>query len=138
MPKILTAPAMSNCIGCYSCMLACARLNYASYSPRHAALQIRTQGGLQGRLVADICRAFSYPACAEVCPTEALKPRRGGGVLLREDDCIGCQACVHACPVQAIYWSPASNTPIVCRHCGICVRYCPHGCLAMEEVPNAE
>ena len=48
MPKVLTAPAMSRCIGCYSCMLACARLNYASYSPRHAALQIRTQGGLNG------------------------------------------------------------------------------------------
>lgn len=137
MAKILTAPAMSRCIGCYSCMLACARLNYASYSPRHAALQIRTQGGLQGRLVADICRACREPACAAACPTEALKPRRGGGVKLDEDHCIGCQACMRACPRQ-ISWSDRGSTPIVCRHCGVCVRYCPHGCLAMEEVPDAE
>ncbi len=138
MPKILTAPAMSRCIGCYSCMLACARLNYASYSPRHAALQIRTQGGLQGRLVADICRACREPACAEVCPTEALTVRKGGGVRLAEEKCIGCQACVQACPLGVIYWLDGAKTPIVCKHCGICVRYCPHGCLEMEEVSDAE
>lgn len=138
MPKVLTAPAMSRCIGCYTCMLACARLNYASYSPRHAALQIRTQGGLQGRLVADICRACQEPACAEACPTHALTVRRGGGVRLHEEECIGCQACVRACPLQVIQWSAATRTPIVCRQCGLCVRYCPHGCLEMEEVPDAE
>lgn len=137
MPKVLTAPAMSRCIGCYSCMLACARLNYGSYSPRHAALQIRTQGGLQGRLVADICRACAEPACAEACPTQALKPRAGGGVRLDEKECIGCRACVQACPLKVIYWSERSRTPIVCRQCGICVRYCPHDCLAMEEAGAA-
>ncbi len=136
MPKALTAPAMSRCIGCYSCMLACARLNYASYSPRHAALQIRTQGGLQGRLVADICRACQEPACAEACPTSALTRRRGGGVRLNEEECIGCQACVRACPLQVVFWSESSQTPIVCKQCGVCVRYCPHGCLEMQEVPE--
>ena len=138
MPKVLTAPAMSRCIGCYSCMLACARLNYASYSPRHAALQIRTQGGLQGRLGADICRACREPACAEACPPGALTRRKGGGVQLHEEECIGCQACVRACPLQVIYWAESSHTPIICKQCGVCVRYCPHGCLEMVEVGDAE
>jgi len=138
MPKRLTAPAMDRCIGCYSCMLACARINYGSFSPRHAALQIRTKGGMQGNLVADICRACKQPACAEACPTGALTPRPGGGVHFDKDKCIGCQACMHACPVQAIQWSEASQTPIVCKQCGICVQYCPHDSLAMEEVPDAE
>ncbi len=138
MPRALTAPAMSRCIGCYSCMLACARQNYASYSPRHAALQIRTQGGLQGRLVADICRACRQPACAEACPSGALAPRRGGGVRLHEENCIGCQACVRACPLHVVFWSEGTRTPIVCRQCGVCVRFCPHQCLAMAEVADAE
>ena len=45
MPKILTAPRMARCIGCDSCMLACARMVYKSLSPYKSAIQIRSRGG---------------------------------------------------------------------------------------------
>jgi len=131
MPQVLHADEMNRCIGCYSCMLACARLVYHSYSPRRSAIQIRTAGGMQGRFVADICRACQEPPCAAACPTGALSPRPGGGVRLDRDQCIGCQACGEACVVGAIAFLSDDPYPIVCRHCGVCVRYCPHDCLNM-------
>ena len=81
MPKILTAPRMARCIGCDSCMLACARMIYRSISPHKSAIQIRSRGGVMGRMVANICTACAEPVpCVEVCPTEALTRGQAAGV----------------------------------------------------------
>jgi ferredoxin len=34
--------------------------------------------------------------------------------------------------VKAIYFDPKENIPIFCLHCGKCVDFCPHQCLAYE------
>ena len=62
MVKVLTAPRMARCIGCDSCMLACARMIYKSFSPHRSAIQIRSRGGVMGRMVANICTACAEPA----------------------------------------------------------------------------
>ena len=135
--RILTAPGMGKCIGCYSCMLACARYVYNDYSPHKSAIQVRTQGGMQGRMVADICRACVRAPCALACPTGALTIRKGGrGMTYRKKLCIGCKLCLEACPAKVIYWDDDEERPIVCIFCGQCVKYCPHGCLEMAEVPD--
>ncbi len=136
MLKILTAPAMARCIGCDSCMLACARMIYNSFSPDKSAIQIRSRGGAMGRMAANICTACAEPVpCVEVCPTEALTVRAGGrGMTYRKAECIGCHKCVEACPVRVIGWDEEETKPVVCIFCGQCVRFCPHDCLALEEV----
>lgn len=133
MPKVLNAPGMNKCIGCYACMLACARHVYDSFSPLRSAIQIRTRGGYGSTMVADICRGCLKPDCAAACPVNALIPRKGGGVIFKEDKCTGCRLCIDACPVKTIWFNPDNNKIIVCKHCGICVKFCPHGCLTMEE-----
>jgi Fe-S-cluster-containing dehydrogenase component len=139
MAKILTAPDMGKCIGCYSCMLACARFVHGDYSPHKSAIQVRTAGGMEGRMVADICRACADPRCAAACPTGALTPRRGGrGMTYRPKLCTGCGLCVEACPIHVIGWDSDEERPIVCIFCGQCVNYCPHGCLQMVEVGDAQ
>lgn len=133
MAKIITAPDMGRCIGCYSCMLACSREVGKSFSPQYAALRIITRGGLQSKLTADICRACASPPCAESCSMNALIPRKGGGVKLIEEKCSGCGDCLSACPVKYIRINPSTNKIIMCIHCGICVKYCPHEVLALAE-----
>lgn len=135
MPKVLAAPRMARCIGCESCMLACARMVYQSFSPRKSAIQIRSSGGAMGRLAADICTACTEPVpCAEACPTEALTPRAGGrGMTYRKSECIGCHQCVDACPIQVIGWDEQESRPVVCVFCGQCARFCPHDCLELAE-----
>jgi len=36
--------------------------------------------------------------------------------------------------VQAIKFVDDVKGPIVCSHCGVCARYCPHDCLSVQEI----
>lgn len=135
MPRILHADQMKKCIGCYSCMLACARTVHQDFSPYKSAIQIRSVGGLQSRLVADICRGCKEPPCAAACNCGSLTPRPGGGVRFKKEKCLGCGDCVDACVIGVIRFDREENRPIICIQCGTCVRYCPHEVLSMEEAP---
>ncbi|MFZ5898656.1 MAG: 4Fe-4S dicluster domain-containing protein [Bacillota bacterium] len=135
MHRILTVRHINRCIGCYSCMLACARIVYNDYSPARSAIQIRTRGGMQSKLGADICIGCPDPPCAAACPIGALKPRPGGGVLYIRAKCDGCGACKAACVARVIRMDPETGKAIVCIQCGSCTRYCPHDILVMEEQP---
>ncbi|HAG07899.1 MAG TPA: (Fe-S)-binding protein [Peptococcaceae bacterium] len=133
MGRVLKVLNINRCISCYSCMLACARTVYKSFSLRKSAVQIRSRGGLQSRLQADICRGCEDAPCAAACPTGALLPRKGGGVVYLPAKCNGCRECVKACIVRVIAFDEEEARPIVCIQCGTCARFCPHEVLAMVE-----
>ena len=114
-------------------MLACARVLHKSLSLELSAIRIRTAGGFRGSLIADVCLGCVDPACAAVCPSGALVPREDGGVIVKRDRCIGCARCDDACAVHAIRYDAELGYPVVCAHCGVCVKFCPHGCLELEE-----
>lgn len=138
MPKVLKADGMNKCIGCFTCMLACSGVNRQNHSITKSAIKVRTSGGLKGKFVADVCIACSDErACAEACPSGALEPRAGGGVLLKPEKCIGCKRCVEACIVGAVFFDDITAKPIICKHCGVCTRFCPHECLRMEGQNDA-
>lgn len=132
MARKLKAPGMNKCIQCYSCMISCARYNYHSHSVSRCCLKIRTAGGLAGRYVAEICRSCNKPTCVDVCATEALVAKPGGGALFYKDKCIGCKKCIDVCKIQYLEFDDELKLPLMCKHCGICVRFCPHNCLEME------
>ena len=137
MPKALRAHDMSKCIGCFSCMNVCAAFNHMDHSLKKSSIHIKTSGGLEGRFISTVCLACrDGAACEEVCPTGALLLRKGGGVNLKEDLCIGCKRCVYACTALAVDFDEDMGKPLICRHCGICAQYCPHNCLTMEELPE--
>ena len=136
MAKILKTNNMSKCIGCFTCMFICAGINRRDHSIQKSCIKIRTYGGLSGKFVETVCHGCREPACAEVCPTGALTARGGGGVNLDTKKCTGCRRCESACMVNAVDFDEDLKQPIICHHCGMCVRYCPHGCLTMQEVPD--
>lgn len=135
MAKVLRPTNMKRCIGCYSCSLACARNVHKSLSWKKSGIRIHSSGGISTGFQATVCLACDPAPCALVCPTQALKPRKGGGVLLKEKQCIHCGECAEACPVDAIYHDPDKGTPVFCIHCGRCVPYCPHECIELVESP---
>jgi Fe-S-cluster-containing hydrogenase component 2 len=137
MSKVLKSENMNKCLGCFTCQRVCAGINHKSYSDAESAIKVRTMGGLSGKLFAIHCLACNGKrACVSACPTGALTERNGGGVLLNEKKCIKCRKCAAACIVKAINFTGEDTLPVICKHCGICARYCPHGCLTMEENLN--
>lgn len=137
MAKVLKADGMNKCIGCFTCMLVCSGVNHKNHSISKSAIRVKTSGGLQGKFIAVVCIACKDGrACAEACPSGALENRPGGGVLLKADKCIGCRKCEVACIMSAAHFDEVENQPIICKHCGVCARFCPHECLMMEDVPN--
>jgi len=117
-------------------MFICAGVNRQNHSIQKSCIKIRTYGGLAGKFVETVCHGCREPACAEICPTGALALRKGGGVNLNTTKCIGCRRCETVCMVNAVDFDEELKQPIICHHCGMCARYCPHGCLSMREVPD--
>jgi Fe-S-cluster-containing dehydrogenase component len=119
------------CVGCQSCMFACARRQNEG-GLAESCIGVKSIGGMEKGFTVVVCRACDDPPCAKVCPTNALEIRDNGGVRLDLTRCIGCGNCKDACLIGAIFWDEEINKPMICIHCGYCVKYCPHGVLAMK------
>ena len=133
MAKRLSVVDADRCVGCQCCMFACARrLGHVGLAA--SCIGVHSAGGIRKGFTVVVCRACPDPPCARVCPTDALRPRAGGGVRLDAAVCIGCGNCVHACPFGAIFWDKEQEKPLVCVYCGYCAPYCPYGVLAHEEI----
>lgn len=131
MAKLLRVNDGDRCIGCYSCMFACARIIHKSYSPRFSAVRVQTQGGLQGKFSVSTCRGCSEPLCAQVCTGGALTARPGGGVKFESENCSSCGKCAGACTAGVIAFE--QGLPVICLQCGVCAEYCPHRVLSFEN-----
>jgi len=112
-------------------MFACAR-RFGEAGLERSAISIRSAGGVERGFIVVVCRGCSNPPCMKVCPTDALKARACGGVILDQKNCIGCGNCVDACTLGAIFWDDEKNKPLICVHCGMCVEHCAYDVLKIE------
>jgi formate dehydrogenase iron-sulfur subunit len=117
MPKAMIQDN-TRCIGCRACMVACKEWNdlgadegaefFAgegyqnpkSLDPNNYTLityseQVEDREWVFGR---QLCMHCLEPACASVCPTNALTKHPDGPVVFDEWRCIGCRYCIQACP----------------------------------------
>lgn len=130
--RVLTVRNPGQCIGCYSCMLACATGVHNNFSLDKSAILIKTSGGYQGRIVVNSCRGCVDPNCVKVCPENALSKREGGGLVFKKNICTGCGKCISGCAVDAIRYDNDEKLPIICIQCGFCAKMCPHNVIEME------
>ena len=117
---------ISRCTGCKTCEIECAIAHSVSLTLEGV---IRDGEGVQKRIhvekAGDLnvplqCRHCEDAPCVAVCPTKAMH-RFGQGfpVLLEEEKCIGCRACLVVCPFGVI---TMSVTDKVVAKCDLCVR----------------
>ena len=134
----LTVVDPEKCVGCQCCMFACARRLEPGLAK--VSIGIRSVGGMERGFTVIVCRACEDPPCARVCPTDALVPKRAGGVRLDPAKCIGCGRCREACVVGAVFWDDEQQKPMICIQCGVCAKFCPYGVIELvkqEAIPNA-
>lgn len=132
MAKRLSVVDMDRCVGCQSCMFACAR-RQGDGGLGTACIGVRSAGGIRKGFVVVVCRACPDPPCANVCPTDALQIRPGGGVRLRPERCIACGRCAEACPFGAVFRDHHTGKPLICVYCGYCARFCPYDVIELQE-----
>ena len=131
MTKRLAIIDVDLCVGCQNCMFACSR-RFGSAGLADSAILVKSVGGVERGFTVVVCRACDDPPCAKVCPVDALKIRKAGGVILDASRCIGCQFCREACIYSAIFWNEEQNKPVICVYCGYCADYCPYDVIALE------
>lgn len=125
------------CTGCRLCELSCGMEKVGEY----ALSQSRVRRALipeDSYSAPVVCQQCVAPACAEVCPTGALRrDDEHGAVALETERCVGCALCTLACSHAGIFYSPSQRKPDKCDLCGgdpQCAKNCPSGAI---EVVNA-
>ena len=91
------------CIGCQSCEVACKQFHgIKADTISYRKVSDTTNGNYPDvkRIFVNIsCMHCGKPACVAVCPAKAISKRiEDGIVVVDQDKCIGCHACLSACP----------------------------------------
>ncbi len=155
------------CQGCVSCMLACSLVHEGVESLSLSRIQIMQNSfeAYPHDVAVEQCRQCVEPACVEACPVDALEsnPEIGNVRMIDRDKCIGCGACVEACPyspsrtllvsdenfggeLKARKCDLCANTPYHWDEAGggpdgkqACVAICPVGAIKFtREIPVQE
>ncbi len=109
-----------SCIGCHACTVACKVEHGVELGVfRTWVKYIETGTFPDARRYFSVmrCNQCTDAPCVEVCPVTALYKREDGIVDFDPDRCIGCKACLNACPYDALYIDPNSHTAAKCNFC---------------------
>ena len=135
----------ARCIGCQSCVAACSECDtHRGHSMIHLQYVDRP---ISVQTVPVVCMHCDSPACAEVCPADAIK-RTADGVVqtARKPRCIACNNCVLACPFGVPKMETKFQLMMKCDMCydrtsvdlkPMCASVCPSGALyfgSREEI----
>ncbi len=110
----------STCIGCHACTLACKAENDVPIGVFRTWVKYIEKGhfpNTRRHFAVLRCNQCDSAPCMTICPTSALYRRENGIVDFDGGKCIGCKACMQACPYDALYINPNTNTAEKCNFC---------------------
>lgn len=112
---------LRKCVGCQSCTMACKIENNTSQGTFRtwvSDVETKKYPYTKRVFIPRLCNHCEEPSCVPVCPTKAtFKRKEDGLVLVDSKKCIGCAACVTACPYDSRYIDPISKTVDKCTFC---------------------
>jgi len=127
----------NRCIGCHACTVACKEEHSVPVGVFRTWVKYIEKGEFPDasrHFGVMRCNHCDAAPCVEICPTSALFYRPDRIVDFDNSRCIGCKSCMQACPYDALYIDPNSNTAAKCNFCAhriemelepACVIVCP-------------
>ncbi len=135
------------CVGCRSCINACAIEHSESKTLFGAVMQnprpksrVYVEWVAPDRKVPLVCRQCEDAPCMHACISGAIHRDEDGVVRTDTDKCIGCWTCVMVCPYGVIGRHLEEHKAYRCDRCPdrdvpACVSACPTGALIYQSVP---
>jgi Fe-S-cluster-containing dehydrogenase component len=132
------------CIGCNACTIQCKSNKSLPVGPKISQVVPvgpKMVGGLpRAEYIFMPCFHCETPWCVAACPTGAMQKRAADGIVFIDPGiCVGCKACITACPWGAPQWNPETGKAVKCDYCkdrvdaGLkpaCVTVCITHCLS--------
>jgi Fe-S-cluster-containing dehydrogenase component len=135
----------TKCVGCRRCELACTEFNDGKAAPSMARIKIARnlnfgpRGAFLGRegqgtwgnglVIQEVCRQCADAACAAACPVQAIGAKSPTNArVVDKEKCVGCRACVSACPFRMMAFDEEAGRATKCTLCDgkpKCVEACP-------------
>ena len=138
------------CIGCHACSTACKSENQVPLGVYRTWVKYVEKGtfpNVRRFFQVTRCNHCANPPCVRICPVEAMYQRDDGIVEFDPRVCIGCKACLQACPYDAIYIDPDTGTAAKCHFCAhrievglepACVIVCPEQAIIAGDLDDPE
>ncbi len=142
----------ARCVGCMDCVVACKIENGVPEGFSRDWVAYETHGefpSLWMEIRSERCNHCDDPPCVSACPTGASHVVDPGRIVVVTDEmCIGCKACLSACPYDARFVHPDGYAD-KCTFCvhrvndGLdpaCVSVCPTRCMHFGDLddPHSE
>lgn len=152
MPNYGFAIDLRKCIGCHACTIACKAEHEIPVSVNRCWVKTVEKGTFPDSrrfFFPVLCNQCEDAPCVRICPTRALFKRRDEIVDLNPSSCIGCRACMEACPYDQLFIDPNTHTAEKCNFCAnrvenkllpACVSVCPTECRIFGDLddPSSE
>ena len=138
------------CIGCHACTVACKTENHVPVGVNRTWVKYVEKGrfpNTRRHFQVTRCNHCENAPCVAICPVTAMYQRPDGIVDFDSDLCIGCKACMQACPYDAIYIDPKTHTAAKCNYCAhrvevglepACVTVCPEQAIIAGDLDHEE
>ncbi|HWW76842.1 MAG TPA: 4Fe-4S dicluster domain-containing protein, partial [Pyrinomonadaceae bacterium] len=140
----------TRCIGCHACTTACKSENDVPVGVtrtyvKHVDVGVWPQARRAHQVTR--CNQCANAPCVTACPTSAMFKRADGIVDFDKNICIGCKACMAACPYDAIFINPEDHSAEKCNFCAhridvglepACVVVCPVEAILVGDMNDAD
>ena len=111
---------LTRCVGCQSCTVSCKFENHAPkgfFRTWVSDHEIGRYPNTRREFLPQLCNQCDNPACVPVCPVKATWKDDNGVVVIDKSKCIGCGACVKACPYGDRFLDPVKKKADKCDFC---------------------
>jgi len=142
---------LDRCSGCKACVTACHSLNGLDPGETWRDVGLLYGGTTELPVIQHVTSACHHcldPACLNGCPVMAYEKNPVTGIVKHLDDqCIGCQYCIFACPYDVPKYNKKKGIVRKCDMCSgrlavgeapACVQACPHQAIRITIARQSE